>query len=187
MILMIGGDGADRYPGFGDETVDGEVVMIWKRTSKQTEKTLYSVRVRVEFRVKIARRIIIIEARIKQKKVTCFVDGGAERSMISRALHEELELDANPYETTIMGVGGASTTVSEESKVLLRLGKKEKAAKALVCENFPIGDILLAADWLYEHSVTTTHRLPAIWFGSDKTTMNHASLTLTPTKPRSWA
>ena len=48
---MIGGDGADRYRGSGDETVDGEVVMIWKRTRKQTEKTLYSVRVRVEFRV----------------------------------------------------------------------------------------------------------------------------------------
>ena len=121
-----------------------------------------------------ARRFIIIEARIKQKKVTCFVDGGAERSIISRALHEELGLDANPYETTIMGVGGASTTVSEESKVPLRLGKRERIAKALVCENVPIGDILLAADWLYEHSVTTTHRPPALWFGSDKTTMIHA-------------
>ena len=58
MILMIGGDGADRYRGSGDETVDGEVVMIWKRTRKQTEKTLYSVRVRVEFRVKIAKLVV---------------------------------------------------------------------------------------------------------------------------------
>ena len=55
---MIGGDGADRYRGSGDETVDGEVVMFWKRTRKQTEKTLYCVRVRVEFRVKIAKLVV---------------------------------------------------------------------------------------------------------------------------------
>ena len=77
-------------------------------------------------------RFIIIEARIKGEKVTCFVDGGAERSLITRALHEKLKLDAAPYETTIMGVGGAATTVPEESKVLLRLGKREKAVRALV-------------------------------------------------------
>ena len=53
-------------------------------------------------------------------------------------------------------------------------GEKRKLVKALVCDNVPIGDILLAADWLYEYSVTTTHRLPAIWFGGDKTTMIHA-------------
>ena len=34
-----------------------------------------------------------------------------------------------------------------------------------------MGDILLAADWLYEHTVVTTHRPPAIWFGGDKNTM----------------
>ena len=55
---MIGRDGTDRYRGSGDETVDGEVVMIWKRTRKQTEKTLYSVRVRVKFRVKIAKLVV---------------------------------------------------------------------------------------------------------------------------------
>ena len=104
------------------------------------------------------------------------MDGGAERSLISRALHEELELDAAPYDTTIVGVGGATTTVLEESEVPLRLGKKEKAVKALVCDNVPVGDVLLAADWLYEHSVTTMHRPPASWFGNDKTTMIHAIL-----------
>ena len=120
------------------------------------------------------RRFIIIEARIKHRKITCFVDGGAEQSLISRALHKELRLDATPYETTVIGVGGAATAVTEESDVPLRIGKKEKQVKALVCDNVPIGDILLAADWLYEHSVTTTHRPPAIWFGGDKTTMIHA-------------
>ena len=73
-----------------------------------------------------------------------------------------------------MGLGGAATTVTQESKVPLRLGKKEKQVKVLVCENVPIGDILLAADWLYEHSFTTTHRPPAIWFGGDKAMMIHA-------------
>lgn len=102
------------------------------------------------------------------------MDGGAERSLISQSLHEELALDATPYETTIMGVGGAATSVMHESRVLLHLGKREKPVKALVCSNVPIGDILLAADWLYEHSVTTTHRSPAIWFGGDKATMIHA-------------
>ena len=120
------------------------------------------------------RRFVIIEARIKQRKITCFVDGGAERSIISRAIHKELKLDATPYKTTIMGVGGAATAVTEESDVPLRLGKKEKQVKALICDNVPIGDILLAADWLYEHAVTTTHRPPAVWFGGDKTTMIHA-------------
>ena len=122
------------------------------------------------------RHFIILEARIKQRRITCFVDGGAERSLISRALHEELELDAAPYDTTIVGVGGATTTVLEESEVPLRLGKKEKAVKALVCDNVPVGDVLLAADWLYEHSMATMHRPPAIWFGNDKTTMIHAIL-----------
>ena len=120
------------------------------------------------------RRFIMIEARMKQKRITCFVDGGAERSLISQALHEELKLDATPYETMIIGVGGAATAVTQESEVPLRLGKKEKRVKALVCNNVPIGDILLTADWLYEHSVATTHRPPAIWFGGDKATMIHA-------------
>ena len=73
-----------------------------------------------------------------------------------------------------MEVGSAATAVTMESEVPLRLGKKEKQVKALVCDVVPIGDILLAADWLYEHSVTTTHRPPAIWFGGDKTMMIHA-------------
>ena len=42
------------------------------------------------------RRFIILEARIKQRSVKCFVDGGAEQSIISRTLHEELKLDAAP-------------------------------------------------------------------------------------------
>ena len=120
------------------------------------------------------RRFIILEARIKQRRFKCFVDGGAERSIISRTLHDELKLYATPYETTIMGVGGAATAVTIESEVPLRVGKKEKQVRALVCDAIPIGDILLAADWLHEHSVTTRHRLPAIWFGGDKTTMIHA-------------
>ena len=33
------------------------------------------------------RRFIIIEARVKQKKITCCIDGGAERSIISRSFH----------------------------------------------------------------------------------------------------
>ena len=102
------------------------------------------------------------------------MDGGAERSIISRKLHEELKLNATPYETTIMGVGGAATAVTMESEVPHRLGKRERQTKALICEVVPIGDILPAADWLYEHSVTTTHHPPAIWFGGDKTTMIHA-------------
>ena len=120
------------------------------------------------------RRFIIIEARVRQTIVKCFVDGGAERSLISRALHEKLNLRDNPFKTTIMGVGGATTPVTKESEVPLRLGKKERPVKALVCDQVPIGDILLAADWLYKHSVGTTHRPPAIWFGGDKNTMVHA-------------
>ena len=108
------------------------------------------------------RRFVILEGRIKQEKVTCFVDGGAERSLITRALHERLKLRDNPLETTIMGVGGAAMAVTKESRVPLCLGKEERPVKALICEQVPIADILLAADWLYEHTVTTTHRPPAI-------------------------
>ena len=141
---------------------------------RQSEQTLINHMGAPDAKVlQCERRFIILEARIKQRRVKCFVDGGAERSMISRALHEELKLDNTPYKTTIMGVGGAATAVTMESEVPLRLGKKEKQVKALVCDVVPIGDILLAADWLYEHSVTTTHRPPAIWFGGDKTTMIH--------------
>ena len=50
--------------------------------------------------------------------------------------------------TTIMGVGGATTSVTEESEVPLRFGKTEKPVKVLVCDKGPIGDMLLAADWL---------------------------------------
>ena len=75
-----------------------------------------------------------------------------------------------------MGVGGATTTIREESEIPLRLGKIEKKGEALVCENVPIGVVLLAADWLYKHTVTTTHRPPAMWFGNDRTTMIHAIL-----------
>ena len=120
------------------------------------------------------RRFIIIEARVHQTNVKCFIDGGAERSLISRALHEQLKLCDSPFETTIMGVGGATTPVTKESEIPLRLGKKERPVKALVCDRVPMGDILLAADWLYEHTVVTKHRPPAIWFGGDKNTMIHA-------------
>ena len=89
------------------------------------------------------RRFIILEARIKQRRIKCFGDGGAERSIISRTLHEELKLDATPYKTTIMGVGGAATAVTMEREVPLHLGKKEKQVKALVCDVVPIGDILV--------------------------------------------
>ena len=73
-----------------------------------------------------------------------------------------------------MGVGGAITTVTKEGEVPLRFGKKNRLVKALVCDQVPVGDIFLAADWLYEHTVGTTHRPPAIWFGGDKNTMIHA-------------
>ena len=120
------------------------------------------------------RRFIILESRIKQRRIKCFVDGGAERWILSQTLHEVLKLDATPYKTMIMGVGGAATAVTMESEVPLCLGKTEKQVKALVCGVVPLGDILLAGHWLYKHSVTTTHRPPAIWFGGDKTTMIHA-------------
>ena len=120
------------------------------------------------------RRFIIIEARIKQKKMTCFIDGVAERSIISRSLHEDLNWNGSPYETTIMGVGGSPTPVTIESEVPLRFGKKERPVKTLVCDRVPIGDILLAADWLYDHAVATMHRAPAVWFGGDKNTMVNA-------------
>ena len=102
------------------------------------------------------------------------MDGGAERSLISRNLHERLRLSDTSIEATIMGVGGAITSVTKESKVPLRLGKKSRPVVALVCEQVPVGEILLAADWLYEHTVSTNHRPPAIWFGEDRNTMIHA-------------
>ena len=147
-----------------------------RRTSRrQSQRTLINnTEIPTAKVLRCERRFIILEARIKGKKVKCFVDGGAERSIISQSLYEELELLDTTYETTIMGVGGAATAVTRESEVPLRLGQKEKLVNPLVCKNVPIGDILLAADWLYEHTVTTTHRPPAIWFGGDKTTMIHA-------------
>ena len=120
------------------------------------------------------RRFIIIKARIHQKEVKCFIDGGAERSTISRSLHEDLNLNSSPCETTIIGVGGSTTLVTIESEVPLRLGKRERPARALVCDQVPIGDILLAADWLYDHAVATTHRPPAVCFGGEKNTMINA-------------
>ena len=142
---------------------------------QQSKRTLINNKKTPDAKVlRCERRFIILEARIKQRRVKCFVDGGTERSIISRTLHEELKLDATPYETTIMGVGGAATAVTLESEVPLRLRKKEKQVRASVFDAVPIGDILLAADWLYEHSVTTTHRPLAIWFGGDKITMIHA-------------
>ena len=94
--------------------------------------------------------------------------------MISRTLHERLKLSETPIEATIMGVGGAITTVIKEGEVPLRFGKKNRPVKALVCEQVPVGDILLTADWLHEHTVGTTHRPPGIWFRVDKNTMIHA-------------
>ena len=125
------------------------------------------------------RLFIVLEARIHQEKVTCFVDGGAERSLITCALHERLRLQENPYKTTIMGIGGAATTITKESGVPLCLVKIKKPVKALVCDQVPIGDVLLAADWLYEHYVTMTHRPPAIWFNGDRKTLINA-ITETP-------
>ena len=43
-----------------------------------------------------------------------------------------------------------------------------------MCDRVPIGDILLAADWLNDHAVATTNRPPAVWFGGDKNTMINA-------------
>ena len=83
------------------------------------------------------RRFIILEGHIKQRRIECFVDGGAERSIISKALHEELKLDATPYETMIMGVGGTATAVTIESKVPLRLGKKENESRHWSVTSFP--------------------------------------------------
>ena len=119
------------------------------------------------------RRFMILEGQIKQETVTCFVDGGAERSLITHTLHESLKLPSEPLETTIIGVGGAATAVIKASKVPLCLGKEERSVKALVCEQVPIADVLLAAAWLYEHTVTSVHRPPAIWFGGNAT-MIHA-------------
>ena len=119
------------------------------------------------------RRFIVLEAQIYQERVTCFVDGGAERSLISRTLHERLKLSDKPIEATIMGVGGAVTPVTKESKVPLHLWKRNRPVEALICDQVPIGDILLAADWQYEYTVTTTHRPPAIWFGGNRNTMIH--------------
>ena len=58
----------------------------------------------------------------------------------------------------------------------LCFGKSGKGVKvkALVCDQVPVGEILLAAEWLYEHKVTTTKNLPAIWLGNNKTMMVHA-------------
>ena len=70
-----------------------------------------------------------------------------------------------------MGVGGATTPVTKESMVPLRFGKRERPVRALVCDRVPMGDILLAVDWLYEHSVGTTHRPPAVWFDGNKNTI----------------
>ena len=120
------------------------------------------------------RRFIVLEAQVHQEKVTCFVDGGVERSLISRNLHERLKLCDTSIEATIMGVGGAITSLTKESKVPLRLGKKSRPVVALVCEQVPVEEILLAADWLYEHTVSTNHRPPASWFGGDRNTMIHA-------------
>ena len=128
------------------------------------------------------RHFIILEARIRKRQVRCFVDGRAERSLISRTIHEELNLRATPCKTIIMGVGGATTPVTEESQVPLCFGKKEKPVKALVCDKVPIGDILLAADWLYEHEVVTKHCPPAIWFGENRNTMIHAIVETPPLK-----
>lgn len=94
--------------------------------------------------------------------------------MSSRTLHERLRLSDTHIEDTIMGVGGAITSVAKEGEVPRRFGKRSRPIKALVCDQVPVGDIPLAADWLYEHTVTTTHRPPAIWFGGDKNTMIHA-------------
>ena len=120
------------------------------------------------------RQFIVLKAQVNQEKVMCFVDGRAERSVISRTLHERLKLSDTPIEATIMGLGGAITPVTKEDKVPLRLGKKSRPVKALVCDQVLVGDILLAADWLYKHMVTMTHRPPAIWFGGDRNTMINA-------------
>ena len=73
-----------------------------------------------------------------------------------------------------MGVGGASTAVTKESEVPLCLGGKEKLVEGLVCEQVPVADILLAADWLYKHTVTTTHRPRDISFEGNRTTIINA-------------
>ena len=80
------------------------------------------------------RQFIVLEAQVHQEKVACFVDGGAERSLISRTLHERLRLSDTPVEATIKGVGGAVTSVTKESEVPLHLGKKGRPVKALVCD-----------------------------------------------------
>ena len=118
------------------------------------------------------RRFIIIKARIRQREVKCFIDGGAERLIISRSFHEDLNVNSSRYETTIIGAGGSTTPVTIESEVPLRLRKRERPARALVCDQVPIGDILLAAEWLYDHVVATTHHPPAVWFGDKNTMIN---------------
>ena len=102
------------------------------------------------------------------------MDRGAERSLISRTLHERPKLSDTPIEVTIMDMGGAITLVTEEGMVSLCLGKKGRPVKAFVCDQVPVGDILLAADWLYERMVTMTHCTPAIWFRGGSNTMINA-------------
>ena len=77
-----------------------------------------------------------------------------------------------------MGLGGAATAVTKESKVPLYLGKRERSVKALVYDQVPLADVHLVAEWFYEHTVTTTHRPPAIWFEGNKRTMIHSIVRL---------
>ena len=67
-----------------------------------------------------------------------------------------------------------ATPITKESRVPLCLGKARKLVKALVCDHVPVGDVLQAADWLYEQSVTNTYRSLPFWINGDKKTMINA-------------
>jgi hypothetical protein len=80
-----------------------------------------------------SRWFFVFEAVISDVFVRCFVDGGAECSLVLAATRERLGLKTSPCDVVIRGVGGAVTKITKLCEVLIQIKGEPRVIQALVC------------------------------------------------------
>ncbi|KAH7423470.1 hypothetical protein KP509_12G057200 [Ceratopteris richardii] len=100
------------------------------------------------------------------RTVRALIDSGAATSAVRLSHCQDLQLDINPIEAYLIGLGGVETPCLDEVELPIYLQDVPMKVKMLVCHDEDLTEpLVLGQDWIYDHAVNLNLRsqLLQVW------------------------